>query len=148
MPHWITLKPTKVDPQGAGSAITYGRRYSYAAALSLSLGDDDDGNAASATQTPVQTPKQSQPIQTQPNIKTTITGQDANLISDAQVKYCFKLKNDKKIGDEDYKRMIAEHSEGNVEIKQLNKSQASKFITFLTAYAVPSFDVLSNELPF
>lgn len=43
----LTLKAVKTDPQGAGSAITYGRRYSYAAALSLSLGDDDDGNAAS-----------------------------------------------------------------------------------------------------
>lgn len=44
----LTLRPTKQDPQGVGSAITYGRRYSYAAALSLALGDDDDGNAASA----------------------------------------------------------------------------------------------------
>jgi len=47
----LTLKPAKTDPQGAGSAITYGRRYSYAAALSLSLGDDDDGNAASQPKT-------------------------------------------------------------------------------------------------
>lgn len=43
----LVLRPTKNDPQGIGSAITYGRRYSYAAALSLSLGDDDDGHAAS-----------------------------------------------------------------------------------------------------
>jgi hypothetical protein len=43
----LTLKAVKIDPQGAGSAITYGRRYSYAAALSLSLGDDDDGNSSS-----------------------------------------------------------------------------------------------------
>jgi hypothetical protein len=43
----LTIKPVKIDPQGAGSAITYARRYSYAAALSLALGDDDDGNAAS-----------------------------------------------------------------------------------------------------
>jgi hypothetical protein len=47
----LTLRPAKIDPQGAGSAITYGRRYSYAAALSLSLGDDDDGNAASQPKT-------------------------------------------------------------------------------------------------
>lgn len=43
----LTLQAVKTDPQGAGSAITYARRYSYAAALSLSLGDDDDGNGAS-----------------------------------------------------------------------------------------------------
>ena len=52
----LTLKAVKIDPQGAGSAITYGRRYSYAAALSLSLGDDDDGNGASQPPNrPVQT---------------------------------------------------------------------------------------------
>jgi hypothetical protein len=43
----LTLQAVKTDPQGAGSAITYARRYSYAAALSLSLGDDDDGNSSS-----------------------------------------------------------------------------------------------------
>ncbi|OUS73015.1 hypothetical protein B1748_23705 [Paenibacillus sp. MY03] len=43
----LTLQAVKTDPQGAGSAITYARRYSYAAALSLSLGDDDDGNGSS-----------------------------------------------------------------------------------------------------
>ncbi len=36
-------KPTA---QGAGSAVTYGRRYSLSAILALSVDDDDDGNAA------------------------------------------------------------------------------------------------------
>lgn len=55
----LTLKAVKIDPQGAGSAITYGRRYSYAAALSLSLGDDDDGNSSSQPPNrPVQTQQQ------------------------------------------------------------------------------------------
>ena len=49
---WIrgtcTLKPVKTDPQGVGSAITYGRRYGLAAILgACSEGEDDDGNAAS-----------------------------------------------------------------------------------------------------
>lgn len=43
----FSLKPVKLDPQGAGSAVTYARRYTYAAALSLALGDDDDGNSVS-----------------------------------------------------------------------------------------------------
>jgi hypothetical protein len=42
----LTLKPVKADPQGVGSAITYGRRYSLAAIVGVSQ-DDDDGNAAS-----------------------------------------------------------------------------------------------------
>jgi hypothetical protein len=42
------LKPTKDDPQGLGSAVTYARRYSLAAIAGVApRGDDDDGNAAS-----------------------------------------------------------------------------------------------------
>jgi hypothetical protein len=40
------LNPTKNDPQGVGSAITYARRYSLCSIFGLSV-DDDDGNAAS-----------------------------------------------------------------------------------------------------
>lgn len=68
----LTLRPTKIDPQGAGSAITYARRYSYAAALSLPLGDDDDGNAASVPQRTVQTPPR--------NRSTDITDDDLNAL--------------------------------------------------------------------
>ena len=38
---------TKTDPQGQGSAITYGRRYAVMSMLGLVADDDDDGNAAS-----------------------------------------------------------------------------------------------------
>jgi hypothetical protein len=44
----ITMRPTKPDPQGLGSAATYARRYAYAAILGIVTDDDDDGNAASA----------------------------------------------------------------------------------------------------
>jgi hypothetical protein len=44
---WIAAEMSiplgKVDPQGAGSAITYARRYALCAALSLCPGDDTDG---------------------------------------------------------------------------------------------------------
>lgn len=53
----LFLRPSKADPQGFGSAITYGRRYAYAAILGLVTDEDDDGNAASA---PAQTPKTTQ----------------------------------------------------------------------------------------
>lgn len=42
----LTLRPTKNDPQGVGSAITYARRYSLMAFAGVAP-DDDDGNAAS-----------------------------------------------------------------------------------------------------
>lgn len=42
----LTVMPTKVDPQGIGSAITYLRRYTLAAITGVAP-EDDDGNAAS-----------------------------------------------------------------------------------------------------
>jgi len=48
---WIETDPfvlhaDKPTPQGAGSAITYARRYSLAAAFGLATDEDDDGNGA------------------------------------------------------------------------------------------------------
>jgi hypothetical protein len=40
----------KNDPQGVGSAITYMRRYAYAAILQIVIDEDDDGNKASPKQ--------------------------------------------------------------------------------------------------
>lgn len=42
----LMLKPTKNDPQGAGSAITYARRYALAAMIGV-MQEDDDANTAS-----------------------------------------------------------------------------------------------------
>lgn len=38
------MKPTKDDPQGAGSVITYQRRYALGAILGLNIDEDTDGN--------------------------------------------------------------------------------------------------------
>lgn len=43
----FTLKSQKVDPQGAGSAVTYGRRYSLSAILGVAWDTDDDGAGSS-----------------------------------------------------------------------------------------------------
>ena len=40
----LLMPLTKIDPQGAGSAITYGRRYALAAALGIVSDEDIDGN--------------------------------------------------------------------------------------------------------
>lgn len=42
----LHLRPSKLDPQGVGSAITYARRYSLLS-MSGTAPEDDDGNAAS-----------------------------------------------------------------------------------------------------
>ena len=43
----LTLEPTKTDPQGMGSAITYARRYMMSGMLGIVSDDDDDANTAS-----------------------------------------------------------------------------------------------------
>lgn len=44
----FSVAPTKSDPQGIGSALTYARRYALAAMVGVVADEDDDGNAASA----------------------------------------------------------------------------------------------------
>ncbi|MED5040673.1 ERF family protein [Geobacillus stearothermophilus] len=44
----LKLPMGKVTAQGAGSAVTYARRYSLCAALGIAAEDDDDANAAEA----------------------------------------------------------------------------------------------------
>ena len=57
----LRLRPSKSDPQGVGSAITYGRRYSLLAVTGAAP-EDDDGNAASGPrQTPAAPPKREEP---------------------------------------------------------------------------------------
>lgn len=64
----LVLKPEKMTPQGAGSAITYGRRYTLSALLALSSEDDDDGNGASVGERKAPAPAVSQ-TKTQPSNK-------------------------------------------------------------------------------
>jgi len=42
----LSMPVVKNDPQGYGSAITYGRRYAYSAILGVATEEDDDGNLA------------------------------------------------------------------------------------------------------
>jgi hypothetical protein len=41
------MTPSKNDPQGQGSVITYQKRYALGAVLGLNIDEDDDGNASS-----------------------------------------------------------------------------------------------------
>jgi hypothetical protein len=42
----LVMPLPKADPQGFGSALTYGRRYALSAMLGIVTEDDDDGNSA------------------------------------------------------------------------------------------------------
>ncbi len=56
----LGLRPSKTDPQGVGSAITYGRRYALQSIAGIAP-EDDDGNAASGPRTAPQKPAQAAP---------------------------------------------------------------------------------------
>lgn len=67
----LFLIPTKTDPQGIGSAITYGRRYSLMAVAGIAP-EDDDGQAASENKNDTQKQAKQAP-QRQPNTSPTPT---------------------------------------------------------------------------
>jgi len=66
----LVLKADKVTAQGAGSAISYGRRYALSAVLGISSDEEDDGNHASGNND-----KQ----QTKPDKPKLVTDEPANL---------------------------------------------------------------------
>jgi hypothetical protein len=53
----VYVRLAKDDPQGAGSGLTYLRRYSLAAMVGIVADEDDDGNAASTPQRQTQPQK-------------------------------------------------------------------------------------------
>lgn len=55
------------------------------------------------------------------------------LISEAQMKYCYRMKNEKRIDEDDFRRMISEIG-GRESIKELTKKEASEFINLLNNY--------------
>lgn len=56
----------KNDPQGAGGALTYGRRYGLSALLSLATEEDDDANGASRPAAQRAPARQAAPAQPKP----------------------------------------------------------------------------------
>jgi hypothetical protein len=74
---WLRMDPCpipvdKSTAQSAGSAITYGKRYSLSAAVGIVADDDDDGNSA-------QPPKQRREVKPEPLALTT---KDAKTVAD------------------------------------------------------------------
>lgn len=92
---WMEFDPLymnseKDTAQGAGSVITYARRYSLSAAFGLASEVDDDGNEASGDpQKPAQPRQQQSQTNTQPknnNASTTSTDGSVKLASEPQAK--------------------------------------------------------------
>ncbi len=64
----LEMTPVKNDPQGIGSAITYARRYTWAALVGVAT-EDDDGNAASGNKA-----EEKRKTDHRSNVSTTIGG--------------------------------------------------------------------------
>jgi hypothetical protein len=96
----------KNDPQGAGSAITYGRRYGLSAILGMVTEDDDDGHAASAPARSAPAPRAAASTPAQSNTAATapaasegktypIGGKEYTFVYHGACKACGRDKGDK-----------------------------------------------------
>lgn len=83
----LSLKPEKLTPQGAGSVITYARRYQLSAMLGVSSEDDDDGNSFEV-QRQAPTPAKAKPA---PKPAKEEPVEDNGMITPAQAKRLFAL---------------------------------------------------------
>jgi hypothetical protein len=144
----LSLKADKATAQGAGSAITYGRRYSLAAILGISSEDDDDGNEAE-TQSPKPakaTKPTTQPTKPAPTTKPATsepskaahnppqasgaTPATGDSITDPQHKRIYAMS--KKLHLDDAMRdIIAAKCNGKTSRKELTKREASTLIEYL-----------------
>lgn len=105
----LTLKADKATAQGAGSAITYARRYALSAMLGISSEDDDDGNNASAED---QKPR---------------TKQTTGRATENQLKAILAITQKLNIQNEDMQKMIKAHYKKDSS-KELTKTDASDLI--------------------
>lgn len=121
----LTLKADKATAQGAGSAITYARRYALSAMLGISSEDDDDGNYASGNKgnaNPMKADKKPTAAKTDEN-KT----QKTDKATPAQLKKIYATANELEIPADEMKELI--HARYGLESsKDLTKEQASELI--------------------
>lgn len=71
---YYPINPTKNDPQGLGSAVTYARRYAFCAIAGVAaINEDDDGNAASGNTSSEKPDKEPKSVFTNANLRNTFT---------------------------------------------------------------------------
>lgn len=118
----VVTKAEKINAQGAGSAITYLRRYSLSAILNISSEDDDDGNHVSGNKPQQQASGQRK--------QTTSNTPTADTPSEAQLKKIYALSKEKNIDPETMIAIMQERY-GKENSKDLTKKEVTDLITFL-----------------
>lgn len=99
----ILLKLDKQSAQGAGSAITYSRRYAISAILGISSEDDDDANSI------------------EPNTNKNNNKQIGKALSESQINRLYAIANSKGIKAEVVKASVKQKL--NKEVLDLNKQE-------------------------
>jgi hypothetical protein len=89
----LGLRPSKFDPQGVGSATTYGRRYSLLA-MTGTAPEDDDGNAASGPRQEYR--RDEPPRREEPRRPAALVAAEAAIIMLDSVEACDKWQADNK----------------------------------------------------
>ena len=120
----LTLKAVKADPQGAGSAITYGRRYALSSVLGVAWDADDDANKASGKDikaTPKETKQEDK--------------QESNVATEIQRKKLYSMCKEQCMSADDMKALL-KWKFGVDSSKDLSKQQASEAIEKLAEYWV------------
>ena len=98
----LSLHPVNQNPQAIGSAITYGRRYSFNSMLNIVSGEgEDDGNAASVpegkqAQRQARPPQKRKPVQQE-------EGQGNKIVTQPQLKRLFAIAKEKGWDPDDVK---------------------------------------------
>lgn len=110
----LQLRPSKTDPQGVGSAVTYGRRYALLA-MSGAAPEDDDGNAASGPRSQ----PQSQPERKEPPAPTLSDRADRFVATLSGVKTATDLRKAYELGSKLCAELDAKDPERLVEINTL-----------------------------
>lgn len=127
----LVLKAVKVDPQGAGSAITYGRRYALSAVLGVAWDADDDSNKGSGKVTQTTPQQQNKPTNTnapaQQNKPATSQPNEPEMITPPQLQKLQIVAKESGLSADDMKSIMAWKYKIDSS-KKLTKVQASYMI--------------------
>ncbi|MGI6405521.1 MAG: ERF family protein [Syntrophaceticus sp.] len=123
----LVLPLAKPDPQGAGSAITYARRYALSAVLGIASDDDDDANIASNPQGGNGQPRHAARQQQQAAAS---VPSEQKPLTDAQRRAIFAIAKSIDMSEDDIKSFVKKRF--SVEgVSNLNCKQASDLIALL-----------------
>ena len=145
----LALRPTKSDPQGFGSAITYGRRYGLMGIAGIAP-EEDDGNAAPAhPPTPVQSSQKRLPLSPTKALEAEaakVRAEKAKATLDqAQIKHIYALADEFKVPAEAAKEFLS--SIGYAKLADVKREDFDRVCKWFSS-TPPPVDPVTGDLPF